>query len=372
MTLIFEFNESQPHSLSELLRHPAHFSISLKPTLLSFTLALRILILRPTHHQLHTKVCFPGISLGPPEQRSPHSGAQRSRYYSHLRPHPPLLSVMGGPGDSDRRGGKGGKRAGGGRGRSKKAAAESPEEWRDMLVSKKLSYVLRHGARDVGLEMDERGFVNCADLVCDCGLFRLEIPFTPGDSHARTCSTRTLCAVFYVCFLVLLELLWYPTIISHPSFIVIEIRHLLLALRYLCTPKKNACPDPSRSSSPGNRSAPSKSPSPWSGTSSRPAPSSASSWSPSRPPPTPPRPPPTRTRPPPRPHPPPSSSPTRTTRPPSRQPSPRIPRSTFSARRRATPCPSPPSPSSHLSFPATPQRLSSRFTGRRPRRGSSS
>ena len=37
---------------------------------------------------------------------------------------------------------------------------------RDVLVSKKVSYVLRHGAEKEGLKVDEKGFVNCADLVC--------------------------------------------------------------------------------------------------------------------------------------------------------------------------------------------------------------
>ena len=36
---------------------------------------------------------------------------------------------------------------------------------REVVVSKKISYVLRHGAEKEGLKLDQRGYVNCADLV---------------------------------------------------------------------------------------------------------------------------------------------------------------------------------------------------------------
>ena len=36
---------------------------------------------------------------------------------------------------------------------------------RDVMVSKKISYVLRHGAEKEGLKLDHGGYVNCAELV---------------------------------------------------------------------------------------------------------------------------------------------------------------------------------------------------------------
>ena len=52
---------------------------------------------------------------------------------------------------------RGGKRSGGRGGR--------PADDRETQISKKLSYVLRHGAIKEGLEMDERGFVRVDDIV---------------------------------------------------------------------------------------------------------------------------------------------------------------------------------------------------------------
>ena len=38
---------------------------------------------------------------------------------------------------------------------------------RDVQVSKAMSWLLRHGAKQEGIKMDENGYVNVADLVCD-------------------------------------------------------------------------------------------------------------------------------------------------------------------------------------------------------------
>ena len=37
---------------------------------------------------------------------------------------------------------------------------------REVMISKKISWVLRHGAVKEGLKLDENGYANCADLVC--------------------------------------------------------------------------------------------------------------------------------------------------------------------------------------------------------------
>jgi len=36
---------------------------------------------------------------------------------------------------------------------------------RDVMISKKISYILRHGAEKEGLKLDRNGYANCADLV---------------------------------------------------------------------------------------------------------------------------------------------------------------------------------------------------------------
>ena len=164
------------------------------------TLALRLLLLRPTHGYLHTQAFHPWIRLPSLDRgsldRGPLSSDTPNRRESlHSRPRPRRSRAMGGHADYDRRGGKGGKKAGGGRGRAQKAAAGGSGEQRDVLVSKKLSYVLRHGARDAGLAMDERGFVSCADLVRGCCLLLgrccLYSLLSSNDVHAsfisRTC-----------------------------------------------------------------------------------------------------------------------------------------------------------------------------------------
>lgn len=50
-------------------------------------------------------------------------------------------------------------------GKSSRNGAGRPPLTRDVMVSKKVSYILRHGAKKEGLNIDERGFVNCEDLV---------------------------------------------------------------------------------------------------------------------------------------------------------------------------------------------------------------
>lgn len=42
---------------------------------------------------------------------------------------------------------------------------------RETIVSKKLSYILRHGAKGLGLHMDEKGFVGVEELVSFFSLF---------------------------------------------------------------------------------------------------------------------------------------------------------------------------------------------------------
>ena len=56
--------------------------------------------------------------------------------------------------------GKGKGKSGGGGGRR-----GGRNDDRETVVSKKLSYILRHGAKGLGLQMDERGFVGVGELV---------------------------------------------------------------------------------------------------------------------------------------------------------------------------------------------------------------
>ena len=51
------------------------------------------------------------------------------------------------------------------RGGSSGGATRAPLS-REVLISKKISYVLRHGAEKEGLRLDKNGYANCADLVC--------------------------------------------------------------------------------------------------------------------------------------------------------------------------------------------------------------
>ncbi|MCJ1307328.1 hypothetical protein MMC25_000974 [Agyrium rufum] len=60
-------------------------------------------------------------------------------------------------------GGGGGSRTGGGGGGGGGGEGNHPP--REVLISKKLSWVLRHAAKAQGLKMDERGFVNVGDIL---------------------------------------------------------------------------------------------------------------------------------------------------------------------------------------------------------------
>ena len=64
---------------------------------------------------------------------------------------------------SRRGGGRGGHGGGGGGGKLP----------REVTVSKKMSWVLRHGALKEGLEIDERGYVNVGELVSGSAFFLL-------------------------------------------------------------------------------------------------------------------------------------------------------------------------------------------------------
>lgn len=55
-------------------------------------------------------------------------------------------------------------RGGGGGGRNKSGGGRPPPS-REETVSRAMSYVLRHGAEKEKLKLDERGYINCADLV---------------------------------------------------------------------------------------------------------------------------------------------------------------------------------------------------------------
>ena len=62
---------------------------------------------------------------------------------------------------------RGGRRGDGGDGDGKSVRGDnirSPIP-REVIVSKKISWVLRHAAVQKGLKMDENGYVNCGELV---------------------------------------------------------------------------------------------------------------------------------------------------------------------------------------------------------------
>ena len=63
----------------------------------------------------------------------------------------------------NRRGGGRGKGGGGGGGRGGKH--RQPQS-REVTVSKALSFLLRHGAKDEGVQLDEGGWANVRDVVC--------------------------------------------------------------------------------------------------------------------------------------------------------------------------------------------------------------
>jgi 2'-phosphotransferase len=59
-------------------------------------------------------------------------------------------------------------RGGAGRGRGGRGGSHGAPLPRSIVISKKISYVLRHGAAKEGLKLDEAGYINCAELVCIC------------------------------------------------------------------------------------------------------------------------------------------------------------------------------------------------------------
>lgn len=61
---------------------------------------------------------------------------------------------------------RGNKRGPGGSSRGdKKAGSRSAPPTREVTISKNLSYLLRHNAKDEGIELDEGGWANVADVV---------------------------------------------------------------------------------------------------------------------------------------------------------------------------------------------------------------
>lgn len=71
--------------------------------------------------------------------------------------------LRGGEGSGDgKRGGRGGK---GGGNRNRGGKGDGGEGNREFLVSKALSWILRHGAVKEGLELDGEGFARCDQLV---------------------------------------------------------------------------------------------------------------------------------------------------------------------------------------------------------------
>ena len=64
----------------------------------------------------------------------------------------------------NRRGGGRGK-GGGGSGGGKGGKHRQPQS-REVTVSKALSFLLRHGAKDEGVQLDEGGWANVRDVVC--------------------------------------------------------------------------------------------------------------------------------------------------------------------------------------------------------------
>ena len=56
---------------------------------------------------------------------------------------------------------------GGGGGKGKFTGGTRPPESREVMVSKALSFVLRHGADREGIALDAGGWANVADLVCE-------------------------------------------------------------------------------------------------------------------------------------------------------------------------------------------------------------
>ena len=57
-------------------------------------------------------------------------------------------------------------RRGGGRGGGGKGGKHRQPQSREVTVSKALSFLLRHGAKDEGVQLDEGGWANVRDVVC--------------------------------------------------------------------------------------------------------------------------------------------------------------------------------------------------------------
>ena len=77
-----------------------------------------------------------------------------------------------GGGGAQRSGRGGGSGGGGGRGR------QDPS--REIQISKALSFLLRHGAKDAGVELDDGGWANLADVVSFALMPYESIPLSAG------------------------------------------------------------------------------------------------------------------------------------------------------------------------------------------------
>jgi len=55
--------------------------------------------------------------------------------------------------------------SGGGGNREGKGGGRRPPQTREVMISRALSFLLRHGGRDEGIELDEGGWGNVADVV---------------------------------------------------------------------------------------------------------------------------------------------------------------------------------------------------------------
>ena len=90
----------------------------------------------------------------------------------------------------NRRGGGRGKGGGGGGG---KGGKHRQPQSREVTVSKALSFLLRHGAKDEGVQLDEGGWANVRDVVCQF-LVLLYNCFQMGFSRIIVvCFVRFLC-----------------------------------------------------------------------------------------------------------------------------------------------------------------------------------
>ena len=76
--------------------------------------------------------------------------------------------------DGGKREGRGGGRRGGGGGGGGRSSGPLP---RDVQVSKKLSWLLRHGAEKEGLSLDSAGYANVQDVLANRNLKSLKVTF---------------------------------------------------------------------------------------------------------------------------------------------------------------------------------------------------